>query len=118
VYASNRAQETESGEPFDGGTNDIAVFAIDQQTGVPKFIQRVDTRGNFPRTFGIDGEAGVLVVGNQDTLEVTSSGQVRRILPSLTVFRIGDDGRLAYLNQLTHADNDEVCFWVDVLPAR
>jgi 6-phosphogluconolactonase len=94
------------------------VFEIDQQTGVPGFIQRVDTRGNFPRTFGIDAEHGVLVVGNEKTLEVTSGGQGRRVLPSLSVFRIGGDGRLTFLNQLTHPDNGEVCFWVDVLPPR
>jgi len=34
------------------------------------------------------------------------------------VFRIGDDGRLTFLNQLMHPDNGEVCFWVDVLPVR
>jgi 6-phosphogluconolactonase (cycloisomerase 2 family) len=118
VYATNRSRDLESGELFDGGINDIAVFEIDQQTGVPKFIQRVDTRGNFPRTFGIDADNGVLVVGNEKTLEATSGGQRRRVLPSLSVFRIGSDGRLTFLNQLTHADNGEVCFWVDVLPAR
>jgi 6-phosphogluconolactonase (cycloisomerase 2 family) len=118
VYASNRARELESGETFDGGVNDIAVFAIDPDSGVPRFIQRVDTRGNFPRTFGIDADKGVMVVGNEKTLEVQSEGQVRRILPSLAVFRIGDDGRLTFLSQLTHPDNGEVCFWVDVLPAK
>jgi 6-phosphogluconolactonase (cycloisomerase 2 family) len=117
LYASNRARETESGETFDGGINDIAVFAIDPDSGVPKFIQRVDTRGNFPRTFGIDADKGVLVVGNEKTLDVTSGERGRRILPSLAVFRIGNDGRLTFLNQLMHSDNGEVCFWVDVLPA-
>ncbi len=115
LYATNRARDLESGELYDGGTNDIAVFEIDQQTGVLTFIQRVDTRGNFPRTFGIDPDQGVLVVGNEKTLQVASGP---RILPSLSVFRIGADGRLAFLNQLTHPDNGEVCFWVDVLPAR
>jgi 6-phosphogluconolactonase (cycloisomerase 2 family) len=118
LYATNRARDLESGETFDGGTNDIAVFKIDQQTGVPTFIQRVDTRGNFPRTFGIDADNGLLVVGNEKTLEVITGGQGRRVLPSLAVFRIGADGRLTFLNQLTHPDNGEVCFWVDVLPAR
>jgi 6-phosphogluconolactonase len=118
LYATNRARDLESGEPFDGGTNDIAVFELDQQTGVPTFIQRVDTRGNFPRTFGIDADNGILVVGNEKTLDVTSGGRSRRILPSISVFRIGSDGRLTFLNQLTHPDNGEVCFWVDALPAR
>ena len=43
VYASNRARETESAaDGFAGGANDIAVFAIDPETGVPRFIQRVE----------------------------------------------------------------------------
>jgi len=117
-YATNRARDLESGEIFDGGTNDIAVFEIDPQSGVPAFIQRVDSRGNFPRTFGIDPDKGVLVVGNEKTLKVRTGGHGRRVLPSLAVFRIGADGRLTFLNQLTQPDNGEVCFWVDVLPAR
>jgi len=117
VYVSNRANGTESGEgAFDGGTNDIAVFALDPATGVPRLIQRVPTRGVYPRTFAIDPESGVMVVGNEKTLDLRSGGQVRRILPSLVVFRIGDDGRLTFLSQLMHPDNGEVCFWVDLQP--
>jgi hypothetical protein len=117
VYVSNRANGTESGEgAFDGGANDIAVFELDPATGVPRFIQRVPTRGVYPRTFAIDAERSVMVVGNEKTLDLASGGQVRRILPSLVVFRIGGDGRLTFLSQQMHPDNGEVCFWVDVLP--
>ncbi len=119
VYVSNRANGTENGrDAFDGGTNDIAVFELEPATGVPRFIQRVETRGVYPRTFAIDAGKSVMVVGNEKTLVVNSGGRVRRILPSLVVFRIGDDGRLTFVNQLTHPDNGEVCFWVDVLPMR
>ena len=117
VYVSNRANGTEDGQgEFDGGTNDIAVFELDPATGVPRFIQRVETRGVYPRTFAIDAANSLMVVGNEKTLVLKAGGQVRRILPSLVVFRLGDDGRLTFMNQLTLPDNGEVCFWVDVLP--
>ena len=94
------------------------MFELDPATGVPRFIQRVETRGIYPRTFAIDADKRVMVVGNEKTLDLKSGVQVRRILPSLAVFRIGDDGRLTFLNQMIHPDNGEVCFWVDVLPVR
>ena len=119
VYVSNRANGNENGQgEFDGGTNDIAVFELDPVTGVPCFIQRIDTSGVYPRTFAIDAEKGVMVVGNEKPLVLKSGGQEHRILPNLAVFRIGDDGRLTFLNQLKHPDNGEVCFWVDVLPLK
>jgi len=119
LYVSNRANDTEGSgrrQTFVGGANDIAVFEIDADTGVPRFIQRVDTLGIYPRTFGLDVEKGVLVVGNEKPILARSGWRVRRVVPSLAVFRIGPDGRLSFLNKLDHRDNGEVCFWVDVLP--
>jgi 6-phosphogluconolactonase len=121
VYVSNRARDTERVDGQDvmkDGFNEIAVFEIDSATGVPRLVQRVDTRGIFPRTFAIDAERNVFVVGNEKSALARSNGQVRRVVPNLAVFRIGGDGRLTFLNQLMHPDNGEVCFWVDVLPVR
>lgn len=117
VYVSNRSREVEKVgdvEVFSGGTNDVAVFAIDPQTGVPTFIQRVDTLGIFPRTFGIDESGRVMVVGNQEALTVRTEGGLRRVVPSLAVFRIADDGRLALLHKHDFADGEDVCWWASV----
>lgn len=118
VYVSNRAWDTETVDGrkvFVGGVNDIAVFAINQATGEPTLIQNAPTQGIFPRTFGIDASGSVLVAGNQEPFWVRDGGCVRRVLPSLAVFRIGTDGRLTMLRRHDLADNGEVCFWVDVV---
>ena len=123
VYVSNRADDAEEvdGLPvFVGGVNDIAVFAIDPETGEPTLIQHAETQGIFPRTFGIDPTGRVLVAANQDPGWVRDGDTVRRVLPSLVVFRIGDDGRLDFVRRLDHPDDGRVCFWAGVerIPAR
>jgi 6-phosphogluconolactonase (cycloisomerase 2 family) len=118
VYVSNRAWDTEPVDGHDvfiGGVNDIAVFAIDQDTGEPSLLQHVESQGIFPRTFGIDASGTLLVVGNQDPTTVRNGAGLRKVLPSLVLFRIGPDGRLTFLSKVDHRDNGEVCFWVDVL---
>lgn len=123
VYVSNRARETEKigdRDVFIGGTNDVAVFEIDQKTGVPEPVQSIDTQGIFPRTFGLDADHSVIVAGNEKPLWVRSGEDIKRVTPSIVVFRIRKDGRLEFLNKLDHEDNGEVCFWTDVLsiPAK
>jgi len=118
VYVSNRAYDTEQvdgREVFVGGVNDVAVFEIAQDSGVPRLIQHAETHGIFPRTFGIDAAGKVLVVGNQDTRWVRENGALRKVVPGLVVFAIGDDGRLTRLNQQDYPDNGDVCFWTGVV---
>jgi 6-phosphogluconolactonase (cycloisomerase 2 family) len=118
IYVSNRARDTEpvdGADVFVGGVNDIAVFAIDEATGEPRLIQHADTRGLFPRTFGIDASGRMLVAGNQEPGVVRDGEGTRRVLPSLAVFRIGDDGRLTFLGKRDHPDNGEECFWMGVV---
>jgi 6-phosphogluconolactonase (cycloisomerase 2 family) len=118
VYVTNRARETETidGRPvFKGGVNDIAVFTIDQQSGVPRLVQRIDSQGIFPRTFGIDDTGRFMVVGNQEPLDVRAGDGFARVLPNLAVFRIGADGHLTFLHRRDFPDNGQVCFWTGVI---
>src|SRR5262245_26882174 len=117
VYVTNRARDTEpfgDGRVFAGGVNDVAVFAIDQATGEPTLIQHADTQGIFPRTFGIDPTGRLLVVGNEEPAFVRDGAGVRKMPPSLAVFRIGEDGRLDLARRHDHPDNGQVCWWVGV----
>jgi 6-phosphogluconolactonase len=59
VYASNRG----SGGPSD----DIAIFAIDQETGRISVAGHADTLGGAARNFNIDPSGRWLIAVNQDT---------------------------------------------------
>lgn len=70
------------------GHDSVAVFAIDQNSGVLSLIQNQSSGGKWPRDFDIDPNGEVLVVANRDS-------------SSLTVFKIGADGKLSPLGQPT-----------------
>lgn len=55
VYASNR------------GHNSIAIFSVDEKTGVLTFITTEPTKGDFPRNFVIDPDGEFLWVANQNS---------------------------------------------------
>jgi 6-phosphogluconolactonase (cycloisomerase 2 family) len=49
------------------GENSIAVYSIHPETGEPALIQNADTRGVHPRTFALDPDGRILVVGTATT---------------------------------------------------
>jgi 6-phosphogluconolactonase len=55
LYGSNR------------GHNSIAIFALDQATGAPKFVEAVPTGGKIPRNFEIAPGGDYLFAANQDS---------------------------------------------------
>ena len=61
LYASNRAE-----------VNNIAIFAINQQTGVLSPIGQQETKGKSPRSFTIDPSGNFLLVANQNTDNVVT----------------------------------------------
>lgn len=99
VYVANRADSTvdfNGKKVFAGGENNIAVYSINQATGEPTTVQYVDTRGFAPHVFDIDPSGQLLVVYNNIPMNVREGGQVRAVSACLTIFRIGEDGKLAY----------------------
>ena len=108
VYVANR------GAAASGGTNNIAVFRINQQTGEPSLIQNIDTRGSTPRTFSMDPSGRMLVVGNQTTTSV--AGQM--VPANLAVFRIGADGILDFVQTYDAAVGRKPLWWTGVVPLR
>jgi 6-phosphogluconolactonase (cycloisomerase 2 family) len=109
LYVSNRADAVDASNVFAGGENNIAVFSLDAATGQPTAIQHIDTRGIEARSFTIDPTGQYLVVGNQ-VPRTTAAGPVPR---SLAVFRIGDDGRLTFVDKTDITGGD--VFWVGSL---
>lgn len=102
VYLSNRANDTvdyDGKRVFRGGENNIAVFAIDPQTGEPKLIQNADPQSYHVRTFSIDASGRILVAASILGMDVRESNTVRHVPAALTVFRIGADGTLTFVRK-------------------
>ncbi|HVH82180.1 MAG TPA: beta-propeller fold lactonase family protein [Stellaceae bacterium] len=99
VYVANRASTTveEGGRRvFAGGENTLGVYEIDPQTGEPRPIQHVDTRGIHCRTFHIDPSGKLLVAAHIQGITLRNGDEVPCCL---SLFRIGDDGKLDFVRK-------------------
>jgi len=95
VYLTNRTFPARDGgrEASLGGEDNLAVFAIDQNSGEPKPLQHIDGKGVQLRTFGIDASGRLLVVAS--IMPMLRSD--RTTVPAgMTVFRIAADGTLVF----------------------
>lgn len=102
VYVSNRANATVdfNGKPvFRGGENNIAVFSINPTTGEPTLVQNIDPQSFHIRTFSIDPSGKIMVAASIVDMNVREGDNVRYVPAALTVFRIGDDGRLSFVRK-------------------
>jgi len=118
VYVGNRAAGTTdfNGTPvFAGGSNDIAVFRINQDTGEPTLIQNIDTRGFTPRTFSLDASGRILVVGNQTTMTVRDGTAVKTVPANLAVFRIQSDGKLEFVQKYDVGVGRKPLWWTGLV---
>jgi 6-phosphogluconolactonase len=99
VYVANRASTAveEGGRKlFAGGENTLAAYEIDPRTGEPRPIQHVDTRGIHCRTFHIDPSGKLLVAAHIQGISLKDG---REVPCCLSLFRIGDDGKLDYVRK-------------------
>jgi 6-phosphogluconolactonase (cycloisomerase 2 family) len=102
LYLGNRGSGTtdfRGKRLFGGSENSIAVYSINQKTGEPSLIQNVDTHGVHPRTFAIDPSGRILVVANMQQVLVRDKEDVRPLAATLSVFRIGNDGKLEFVRK-------------------
>ena len=115
VYVGNRASDTvekDGGRVFAGGENSIAAFAIDQISGEPVPIQHADTHGIHCRTFHIDPSGGLMVCAHIMGLAMPDGSDVP---PRLTLFRIGDDGRLTFARGYDIETNGRFMWWMGMV---
>ena len=100
LYGANRAEATtefQGKQVFKGGENSIVVYAIDQSTGEHTPIQHIATQKIHPRTFHIDPSGRLLVAQHNLPANVRDGEAVKEIPAGLSVFRIGDDGKLMFV---------------------
>jgi 6-phosphogluconolactonase (cycloisomerase 2 family) len=99
VYLTNRNQgevEFAGRTVFNGGENNVAVFAVDPESGEPSLIQAIDGRGIHLRTFGIDPDGRLLVAASIRPMAVRDGDAVTTLSAGIIVYRVGGDGRLAF----------------------
>src|SRR5262245_38330122 len=102
VYLTNRNQgevDFEGKKVFNGGENNVAVFAIDAQTGEPSLVQTVEGHGIHLRTFGIDPSGRLLVAASIRPLAVRDGNAIKTLTAGIMVYRIAGDGRLSFVRK-------------------
>src|SRR6266571_6977528 len=119
LYGANRAQDTvdyQGKKVFKAGENSIVVYAIDQSTGEPTPIQHIETRAIHPRTFHIDPSGHLLVAQHNLPVNVRDGDAVKTLPAGLSVFRIGDDGKLTFERKYDIDVGDKTMFWMGMVP--
>ena len=118
VYTANRADgkvEFNGKQVFAGGENSIAVFAIDPTTGEHTRIQSIDPQTHHVRTFSIDPSGKLLVSASIRDMWVKNGNDVRLAPAALSVFRIGDDGKLSFVRKYDVELNGKLQWWAGMV---
>ena len=126
VYLGNRSGVAAAAGPgvedvggqkvFSGGESNIAVFAINQQTGEPTAIQHADIRAAHPRTFALDAAGRMLVAGSLAPTAVRRDGKVVVIPAGMTVFKMGPDGKLDFVRKYDLDVGKFTQWWSGMIP--
>lgn len=114
VYVTNRNSRTvdfEGKKVFNGGENNIAVFAIDQATGKPTLIQHSEAHAIHLRTFSIDASGSLLVAASIVPMAVRDGNTVTTLAAGLSVYRIGSDGTLDFVRKYDVDPGKLMQFW-------
>src|SRR5262245_60733966 len=114
VYLTNRASRVvdfEGKRVFAGGENSVAVYSINQQTGEPTLIQNIDGHGIQLRTFALDPTAKLLVAASIQSLLVRNGDKIENLRAGLSVYRIGGDGKLAFVRKYDVDVGTKTQFW-------
>lgn len=119
VYVANRADQTvevNGAKVFGGGENNIAVYAIHPDTGEPTLVQHADTRSIHVRTFACDPTGRLLVTASIKAHAVLEDGHARPVPAALSVFRIGDQGRLDFVRTIDiDTEGGRMQYWMGML---
>lgn len=118
VYVANRADHTQdrgAGAVFAGGENSIAVYRIDALTGEPALVQHADPQTFHVRTFAVDPTGRLLVAASIMPMRVQDRSGIRTVSAGLSVFRVGEDGRLGFLRQYDVETAGKTHFWMGMV---
>jgi 6-phosphogluconolactonase len=114
----NRADTTidfQGQKVFAGGENTLVVYAIDQKTGEPTAIQHIDTGAIHCRTFQVDPSGRMLVAAHNVQMLVRDGAGVKSMPACLSIFRIGSDGKLAFVRKIDVDTRGQIMFWTGMV---
>jgi 6-phosphogluconolactonase len=118
LYGANRSEATveyQGQQVYRGGENSIVVYAIDQSTGEPTPIQHIETQKIHPRTFHIHPSGRLLVAQHNLPVKLRDGDGVKTIAAGLSVFRVGDDGKLTFARSYDIDVGDGTMFWMGMV---
>ena len=90
----------------------IAIF----RSSEPMPIQHIETQKIHPRTFPIDPTGRLLVAQHNLPVNVRDGDAVKTPAAGLSVFRIGDDGKLTFVRKYDIDVGDKTMFWMGIVP--
>jgi hypothetical protein len=101
---------------FTAGENTIAVFSINPTTGEPTLIQHVETHTYHVRTFSFDPSGRLMVAASTQGMLVREGTGVRKVPAAMSVYRVGDDGKLAFVRKVdVETPGKKTQFWLGIL---
>jgi len=83
---------------------------------MPTPIQHIETRKIHPRTFHIHPGGRLLVAQHNLPVDVRDGDAVKTVAAGLSVFRIGDDGKLTFARAYDIDVGDKTMFWMGMVP--
>ncbi len=92
------------------GENNVVLFSIDQTTGEPTMVSATNSGGFEPRTFALDPSGGYLIVGNQKQVNTLTASGLVTVMPNLSVFQVGVDGKLTFVKSYDQSTGE--VWWV------
>jgi 6-phosphogluconolactonase (cycloisomerase 2 family) len=119
LYGANRSDATveyQGKQVYKGGENSIVVYAINPSDGTLKPIQHIETRKIHPRTFHIHPSGRLMVAQHNLPANVRDGDTVKTVPAGLSVFRIGDDGKLTFARTYDVDVGDKLMFWMGMVP--
>ena len=118
LYVANRGRGTEvfRGERVSNGAeNTVAVFDVGPGTGEPALVQTIDTRSIAVRTMAFQPDGRSMVAASTEPGYVRVRDRLETVPAALTLYDIGDDGRLTFRSTLPVETRGEEMFWCGVV---
>ena len=81
----------------------------------PTLIQNEDPQSLHIRTFSIDPSGRILVAASIVDMDVRDGDNVRHVPAALTVFRVGEDGKLTFARKYDVALGGKFQWWTGLL---